>query len=41
MAGVMRQIAGMSKLQQFRQIKQMADGGLFNPGAQFGPSRRS
>jgi signal recognition particle subunit SRP54 len=34
MAGVMQQMAGMSKLQQFRQIKQMADGGLFNPGAQ-------
>jgi len=34
MAGMMQQMAGMNKLQQFRQIKQMADGGLFNPGAQ-------
>jgi signal recognition particle subunit SRP54 len=42
MAGVMQQMAGMSKLQQFRQIKQMADGGLFNPGAQLhAPKLRS
>jgi signal recognition particle GTPase len=34
MAGMMQQIAGMSKLQQFRHIKQMADGGLFDPGMQ-------
>jgi len=34
MGEMMQQMAGMSKLQQFRQIKQMADGGLFNPGAQ-------
>jgi signal recognition particle subunit SRP54 len=34
MGGMMQQMAGMNKLQQFRQIKQMADGGLFNPGAQ-------
>ena len=34
MQGMMQQMAGMNKLQQFRQIKQMADGGLFNPGAQ-------
>lgn len=34
MSGMMQQMAGMNKLQQFRQIKQMADGGLFNPGAQ-------
>src|SRR5262245_5641667 len=34
MGDMMQQMAGMSKMQQFRQIKQMADGGLFNPGAQ-------
>ena len=34
MAGMMQQMAGMNKLQQFRQIKQMADDGMFNPGAQ-------
>lgn len=34
MAGMMQKMAGMSKIQQFKQIKQMADGGLFNPGAQ-------
>jgi signal recognition particle subunit SRP54 len=34
MSGMMQQMAGMNKLQQFRQIRQMADGGLFNPGAQ-------
>ena len=34
MSGMMQQMAGMSKWQQMRQIKQMADGGLFNPGAQ-------
>jgi signal recognition particle subunit SRP54 len=34
MAGMMQQMAGMSKLQQMLQIKQMADGGLFNPGTQ-------
>ncbi len=34
MSGMMQQMAGMNKLQQFRQIKQMADGGLLNPGAQ-------
>ena len=34
MAGLMQHMAGMSKLQQMRQIKQMADGGLFDPGAQ-------
>lgn len=34
MAGMMQQMAGMNKWQQIRQIKQMADGGLFNPGAQ-------
>jgi signal recognition particle subunit SRP54 len=32
MAGMMQQMAGMNKWQQIRQIKQMADGGLFNPG---------
>jgi signal recognition particle subunit SRP54 len=31
-AGMMQQMAGMSKLQQMRQLKQMADGGLFDPG---------
>ncbi|HLJ12178.1 MAG TPA: signal recognition particle protein [Planctomycetaceae bacterium] len=34
MSGLMQQMAGMNKLQQFRQIKQMADAGHFNPGAQ-------
>jgi signal recognition particle subunit SRP54 len=34
MSGMMQSMAGMSKMQQMRQIKQMADGGLFNPGAQ-------
>jgi signal recognition particle subunit SRP54 len=34
MAGMMQQMAGMNKFQQMRQIKQMADGGLFNPGAE-------
>jgi signal recognition particle subunit SRP54 len=34
MGDMMQQMAGMNKMQQFRQIKQMADGGLFNPGAQ-------
>ena len=34
MSGMMQQMAGMNKIQQFRQLKQMADGGLFNPGAQ-------
>jgi signal recognition particle subunit SRP54 len=33
MSGMMQQMAGMSKLNQMRQIKQMADGGLFDPGA--------
>ncbi len=34
MSGMMQQMAGMNKIQQFRQLKQMADGGMFNPGAQ-------
>lgn len=34
MAGMMQQMAGLNKVQQFRQIKQMADGGMFDPGAQ-------
>jgi signal recognition particle subunit SRP54 len=34
MSGLMQQMAGMNKWQQMRQIRQMADGGLFNPGAQ-------
>ncbi len=33
MAGMMQSMAGMNKLQQMRQIKQMADGGMFDPGA--------
>lgn len=34
MAAMMQSMAGMSKLQQLRQIKRMADEGCFNPGAQ-------
>jgi signal recognition particle subunit SRP54 len=34
MASMMQQMAGMSKLQQLRQIRGMVDGGMFNPGAQ-------
>ncbi|MBS0265421.1 MAG: signal recognition particle protein [Planctomycetes bacterium] len=34
MATLMQSMSGMNKLQQMRQLKQMADGGLFNPGAQ-------
>ncbi len=34
MRGMMQGMAGKSKIEQFRQMKQMADGGLFNPGAQ-------
>jgi signal recognition particle subunit SRP54 len=41
MAGLMQSMAGMSKLQQIRQMKQMADGGMFNPGAQLQTVRGS
>lgn len=34
MAGMMKQMAGMSKLQQMRMMSQMGDSGLFNPNAQ-------
>ena len=34
MSGMMQQMAGMNKIQQFRQLRQMADSGMFNPGAQ-------
>jgi len=34
MAGMMQNLAGQSKWQQLRQIRQMADGGVFDPGAQ-------
>ena len=34
MAGMMQTLAGQSKWQQLRQIRQMADGGMFDPGAQ-------
>jgi signal recognition particle subunit SRP54 len=34
MSGMMQQMAGMSRWQQMRQIRQMADGGMFDPGAQ-------
>jgi signal recognition particle subunit SRP54 len=33
MASMMQRMAGMSKMEQMRQIKGMADGGLFDPGA--------
>jgi signal recognition particle subunit SRP54 len=34
MSALMQQMAGMNKFQQMRQIKQMADSGLLDPGAQ-------
>jgi len=40
MSGMMQQMAGMSKLQQFRQIKHMADAGAFDPGAQVQVSKQ-
>ncbi len=45
MTGMMEQMAGMSKLQQMRQLKQMADSGMFNHGGrtvqiQKDPNRR-
>ncbi|MGQ0633011.1 MAG: signal recognition particle protein [Planctomycetaceae bacterium] len=33
MAGMMQQMAGMNRWQQMRAIKQMADGGMFDPNA--------
>ena len=43
MAGVMQQVAGMSKFQQMRAISQMGQSGLFtNPNAQLAaPKMRS
>ncbi|MSR60728.1 MAG: signal recognition particle protein [Planctomycetaceae bacterium] len=41
MSGMMQQMAGMNKWQQMRQIKQMADGGLFDPGAQIQIAKKS
>jgi signal recognition particle subunit SRP54 len=34
MAGMMQQMAGMGKVQQFRQIKQLSESGMFDPGRQ-------
>jgi signal recognition particle subunit SRP54 len=34
MSSLMQSMAGMSKFEQMRQMKQLADGGMFNPGAQ-------
>jgi signal recognition particle subunit SRP54 len=34
MSGMMQSMAGMSKIQQMRQLKQLSDSGMFNPGAQ-------
>lgn len=34
MSGMMQSMAGMSKIQQMRQLKQLSDSGIFNPGVQ-------
>ena len=34
MSGMMQQMAGMGKIQQMRQLKQMTESGMFNPGQQ-------
>lgn len=39
MAGVMQKMAGMGMMDRMRAMKGMADGGLFNPGAQLMPQK--
>ena len=42
MSGMMQQMAGMGNVQKMRQLKQMSESGMFNPGAQVhAPKQRS
>ncbi|MFN0053672.1 MAG: signal recognition particle protein [Planctomycetales bacterium] len=40
MSGMMQQMAGQSRWQQMRQLRQMADSGMLDPGAQIGSQKQ-